>query len=735
MNKGQGGDENPYEIAARTDVSVFRSDKNMKKSDRDMFDEYLLKIHKGKHMMMSEDDMREIRRIDESLLGILRRANYDEIGEIDGLYDNHTNDEYEYDKKIIRSVEQKEYEKKLLEMKLGLREEQLKQLMDIMKSNGKIDTTLLKDINNIDSNTKGADHSKVNSEIDRLRRVNNQMSSEIGVKEGKIEAMMKDINEREKMIDRMKVEIEMSKRKNTDKNSDAEQLKVDIDRLKSEAKRIVGEKEKAISDMEYYKKTMESREKENRIEIDKIHSDYKVKLMTLQNREIVEGKQRDTEVDNARTELGILRQANQKLSNEIQSVGTSYSKTISGLEQDIILLKKEINKYKSDSIELEGAKKREQILKQQVDSLTDEISKLQQAGKPSSNSQIIDKLNRDLSDQKLVNENQLMAISQLKSDNDRYKLNIDQIKSSNNEIVDKLHKEIQDFNRKEQEYNTTISKLKQQTSTNSSNQKLSNTSNNDQVDRLNRQIQMERESNISLENRMKQLTDDNKQLLESNIQLKRKISDMESQSTKNVPMNKQQDEEIKKLKEHIDLEEKKKQTIIVGFNSKLSDKDEKIKDLNHKLEMQSSSPNYQKEYNELLKVKGDLESQIVQLKSDLSSNKLDKDISNATNSEKVDDQLVKLKEILKQKNESIKQKNDEILVYKNKVSEVEALVKEGGGSNSQTLEMKKKVDNQGQEIQLLHKTMRDQLEAIIQYREQIEKYENLLAKNKIPYKK
>ena len=49
--------------------------------------------------------------------------------------------------------------------------------------------------------------------------------------------------------------------------------------------------------------------------------------------------------------------------------------------------------------------------------------------------------------------------------------------------------------------------------------------------------------------------------------------------------------------------------------------------------------------------------------------------------------------------------------------------------------MKKKLDNQGQEIQLLHKTMRDQLEAIIQYREQIEKYENLLAKNKIPYKK
>ena len=208
-----------YEANSNIDIGgrgVFKHSRNIEQGDKNYFDEYLYKLHKQKHSLMIEEEHRELNRVDQSLLNMIRQIDHRNIGDLEALHDTPTLPS-KNDYKLQRYLEQKEYEKKMLEMKLELREDQIRQLMDVIKSSGRLDSGLSPSLNNSTGDENELPNLRM--EIEQLKRLSAKLNAEIQMRDEKMEATIKQSNIKDNTIDKLTLEIETIRKRGRDRKS------------------------------------------------------------------------------------------------------------------------------------------------------------------------------------------------------------------------------------------------------------------------------------------------------------------------------------------------------------------------------------------------------------------------------------------------------------------------------------------------------------------------------------
>lgn len=688
-----------YDANASLDIGgarVLKYTRNLDPGDKDYFDEYLLKLHKQKHSLMIEEEHRELKRVDQSLLNMIRQIDHRNIGDLDALQDTPTIPSSN-DYKMQRYLEQKEYEKRMLEMKLELREDQIRQLIDIIKTGGKLDPKIATSMSN---STPGDGHefSQLKMEVEQLKRLSAKLNGEIQSRDTQIESLMKQSTMKDKSIDRLSLEIETIRKKGSDSSGEVQGLRDDIERLKTDARRIVAEREKLQAELEGNKRSMLAAKEDHGKELERLKNEYSLKIMGLENNQAMAGRSKDQETEGYKQEIGKLQGAVAELQSKDKRTEEGNRKVVSSLEQEVIQLKEKLhnaNEKKVDQSVLDEKNKKEEELKKEILRLKKDLENAQTTTASST-----------------------------------------QLSSLQNELM-----VAQNQNR---EYLFTISKLKQELtekeiSTQASAGAATETVNRDlaaskaQVHSLTQEI-----SGLQ-----KELADSKKQEVDLKVQLQQIQSTLTLANQKSADLEKKLaaasqggdsatkslQDEIASLKQQITMAESKKQTIITRCNEKIADKDLEIEALKSAAK-NSSAGTPLSATHAIFQEKAMLEAENIRLRTDLQKTALNREELKALESGDPDDRVAKLKDIMKKKNDLIATKMDEIKVKLVKINELEAQIASGtggggaGGSSKELEDLRK-------ENQMVSERMGEQMNSMIELADKVDRYEELLRKNKI----
>ena len=687
---------------------------------RDFFDDYLRRLDEEKHKAMLSREMEEMRRVDASLVNMMKKLDMQRVGSLDYISLEEEMGGAEPEHRLRMFLQQQEYEKKLLVSQLEMREEQLKQLLDVMKGNGKVDKQLISDISSShpqSGDSPSADLPRMRNELEQLRRLYNKQTLELQTKDMKIEGLAKEVGDKTKSIEKLQIELDTAKRSKTDNSSDEEALKKDIERLKDEARRVVADKEKAINETEILKRSIQAKTQEWEKEKQRMELEHSTKLAAAQGNQAASGRVKEMETENMKAEVDRLKRQLDKSTADASVQDSNNKKLIASLETEIVKLKQDLAANKDSAKTIETLKKREQ-------DLVRELEALRQVSRPGSNTQQVDRLQKELMDANTISQQQAMMIAQLKAE----------LSSGNKgggggapatgpaaagipQQMQKAQQEIDTLKQELQKANTQIAELKKAGGTGS--QPGSNTQ---AADKMSKEVSELKTENMKLSGQLTILT-------KKSEDLEAKLKGM---SAGGDSATKALEEEIKRLKDQIDLEEKKKQSLIIRFNEKIAERDEEIKQLKSASSGRpadggaggSGDPN-------LIKKCAQLEAEVNKLRTELQKAQLSRDeIKILESTQNVDAKIVQLKDALKKKNEAITFRMEETNQKTLKIAELEAKLSQSLNGN---VDMKE-ITELREENDAIQQKFQEQIGLLAELTDKVEEYSALLRKNKIPFK-
>jgi chromosome segregation ATPase len=791
---------NPYDNGANVDIDFKRPASETKQSNAinaandhiahlnaNIFD-----LFKTKNQLINDSDQRELVRVDQSLLQMIRNVDRAKPGKLNNLTNpmmaGFGGPNLGIEGQLQSHLQQKEHEIQMLQAKLELREEQLMQVLKAQNESFERGSQLMYE-EQLAKDTKVSNDvkevRKMKTEIEQLKRLCNKLTMDVQFRDQKIEMLNQLSEDKSRQIDRLFLELDTMKRKNQGEDKTLVYLSEDIERLKKEVKRLVQEREESISEIDTLKRALQAKQAESKNRIESIAKESAAQAQSLKESQDTYNITKEKEVAMLKNQIELLKRENLKITTESASLETMYKKLNSKLEADLVALKQDLTSNKSTESLYAQARMRETELSIELAKVKEQLAVVpKQVMTPEQ----IQKLQRDLEDSQI-------AIKELKEAGNKLRQEL-QIANSNVEVektagqktvsvlTQNMNGEIQKYKNQITELRTTIEQQRKDL------EKLHQAAvlqGQEGMAMVEEKMQAQAEYKKSLEDSKMQLLVELKEAreeikkqkdkefeLEEKVRklasgagpatqrLEEEIRFLKSQGTDAFEKIRQQmADEIKMLRKQIDDEDSKKQAIIQRYNDKLAAKDQELIDAGKQITNLQYGQKLQKGQDaastsmtdnyEMMKKNIELEQQVLELKTQNEKLSGAMDESNAMNAGTVDAQVARLKQILTNTKDKLAVKQDEVIVLSKRLAEYElgkivgAFVNEGGASASPGPAMKSQIakdakgDSGNPEIEelksenaILHKRFAQQTELITEIQDRADAYEVLLRKNRIP---
>jgi len=601
--------DSPYEANADIDIEKQDDGDNLPKdANLERIDKYMDKLNKNKSQLLLESSMKEMSRVDQSLLNMLRRIDNEKFGGPQGpLFIEQEDIDPNYpptaaargiidDPRVKAVIIEREHEIEMLKTKLGLREEQLKQIVEVSKGGGKLSNQDLElaitEDKRISQDVKEV--RKMRMEIEQMKRLSQRLTFENKEKENEIAKLKQEATNAERKHDRLSLELETTKKKVIGNVEESEMYKGSIEKLKEEAKKIIADKERLVQELDTLKRAKTSKETDMKKDLSKTIEDYEEKLSALEKSQTNLAKTKQAELEALVEENGKIKKEILRINNEASVSEQTSKKMVTKLEADIITLRQELLAAKVVEGAFELAKKKEAESIHELKRLRYELeSQPKQLMQPYQ----IEKMQKDNEEMKTQLSEQATTIAKLKHEVNSlnelaaaakrsHEKSMQSLAEANSSEVIKLKNTITDLK-------NTVTKQKEEIEQLG---KLSTATSDAAVSRIEKLEEtkkgLSREVDglkAELESKVSKISE-----LEEKLRVEKRRASAAARGLDDEVKRRdigeggvtaaQLQEEVKRLKEQIADEEKKKQNTIVKMNEKMVSKDKEIEGLRKELE-------------------------------------------------------------------------------------------------------------------------------------------------------